>query len=312
MTMARAAPVVAHVRRFARRAAPATGAGRRRRGERADCSDIVERRAAFSEQLADDKTPYDPHKLQGLLRAGYKTRHNQKAAVLRRRGDAAAIFLGSGLDADFPPNELPEVALIGQSNCGKSSLLNAFIGSVTGEGLAPVSPRAGWTAQLGFYALEAEYYEETEPRLVLVDLPGYGPAVGDKGTRQRWRRAIKQYLRERRQLLSVLVLVDCERGLEEDDEQFLAGLQRRGTPHAVVLTRCDLLPPVQLARCHYLVTRRLEALGSPAADDVPAVSVLTGVGIEELWLRLLTGVVSWAEQQQESQLSQETEVSGRH
>lgn len=269
---------------------------RRRGGERADSGGIVARRAAHLALLSDDDEPFDRDVLHRLQHSGFSTGRNQKAAVWRRRGDASAEYIGCGLDKDWPSAAgLPEVALVGQSNSGKSSLINAFLGSISGEGVAPVSARAGWTAYLSFFRLSAELHGEVAPRFVLVDMPGYGDAVADKAMRRKWRQAVRAYLRAREELLSVLVLVDAERGLEPEDRELVAGLQRRGTAHAVVLTRADLLSPLQLARCHFRVSAELEALGSACAADVPIISVLTGVGVYELWQRLLVGVAEWQE-----------------
>ncbi|KAG8467031.1 hypothetical protein KFE25_000347 [Diacronema lutheri] len=273
----------------------------RRRGERADGGGIAARRAAHLALLSDEATPFERDVLRRLTRSGFATGRSQKAAVWRRRGDATAEYIGCALLGDWPDGGgLPEVALVGQSNSGKSSLLNAFLGSISGEGLAPVSARAGWTAHLSFFRLSAELAGEFAPRFVLVDMPGYGDAVADTSTRRTWRRAIRAYLSHRPALLSVLLLVDAERGLETEDRELLARLVRAGTPHALVLTRCDLLSPLQLARCHYRVSDELGELNSAAAADVPMISVLTGVGVRELWERLLVGVAEW----QDAQLQQ--------
>lgn len=277
-----------------RAAAPVPAASARRRGERVDGGGIAARRAAHLALLSGDDEPYERAVLERLMRSGFATGRSQKAAVWRRRGDARAEYVGCGLEKDWPSAcGLPEVALVGQSNAGKSSLLNAFVGSISGEGVAPVSARAGWTAYLSFFRLHAELHGETGPRFVLVDMPGYGDAVAHTPMRARWRQAVRAYLRTREELLSVLVLVDAERGLEPEDLSLLGGLVRQRRAHAVVLTRCDLLSPLQLARCHLRVSSALEALGSPSAGDVPTVSVLTGVGVRDLWERLLVGVAEW-------------------
>lgn len=278
--------------RFARKRAGSSPVPSRRSGERADSGGIAARRQLHLEYLDDETTPYERTTLRALERSGFGTGHSQKAATWRRRGDARAEYLGCGLDGDWPSGGgLAEVALVGQSNSGKSSLLNSFLGSLSGDGIAPVSARAGWTAYLSFFRVSAELHGETLPRLVLVDMPGYGDAVADAAVRRRWRRATRAYLRERPELLSVLVLVDAARGLETEDIELVRGLETRGTAHSVILTRCDLLTPLQLARCHARVSSELAALGSSGAADVPMVSVHTGVGVHELWERLLIGVV---------------------
>ncbi|KAJ1627430.1 P-loop containing nucleoside triphosphate hydrolase protein [Pavlovales sp. CCMP2436] len=271
-----------------------------RSGERSDSADTRGWREVRHDFLDDDETPFDRGLLERLKRSGYATGYSQKSACWRKRGDADGQYLGCGLDGDFPMSGgLPEVAIVGQSNSGKSSLLNSFLGSLGGDGIAPVSSKAGWTAYLSFFRLSAELRGSTEPRFVLVDMPGYGDAVADSAMRRRWRHAIRSYMRDRKELLSVLVLVDAERGLEPEDTDMVRRLVTRGTPHNVVLTKCDLLTPLQLAKCHHLVVHELGELGSDSAVDtnLPMVSVHTGVGVHELWERLLVGVSEWTENQ---------------
>lgn len=262
-----------------------------RKGDRADSMEIHAQRARHRALLADESAPLDPAVLQEVRAMGFGRRPSRKAAVQRLRGEGRAEYIGGGLSGQWPPNPLPEVGIIGQSNSGKSSLLNAMLGSVDGAGIAGVSSRPGWTARLEFYRISADYEGEYRPWFVLVDMPGYGSAVASKSTRQQWRKSVNLYLAARPELLSVLVLVDCERGLLADDVQFVQRLTRRRVPFHVLLTRCDVLTDVELARCHHAVVAALDTCGcTDAAEDVPMTSALTGVGIRELWQRLLRGV----------------------
>src|SRR5207253_3003279 len=121
-----------------------------------------------------------------------------------------------------PPPGPPEVALAGRSNVGKSALINVLVGR---RGLARASRTPGRTRQLNFFALDE--------RLVLVDLPGYGFAVGPEAERRAWKPLVETYLGERPTLRGVLLVVDARRGLEAEEEELLAYLAALGRPAAV-------------------------------------------------------------------------------
>jgi GTP-binding protein len=129
-----------------------------------------------------------------------------------------------------PPPRLPEVALAGRSNVGKSSLLNRLLGH---RGLARVSGTPGRTRQMNFF--------DVDGRWTLVDLPGYGFAVGPEAERRAWGPLVEGYLRTRATLRGVVVIVDVRRGLEEDEAELLAFLAASGRRAAVVATKVDKL-----------------------------------------------------------------------
>ncbi len=111
---------------------------------------------------------------------------------------------------------LPEVAMAGHSNCGKSSLVNALAGLAPQKGPARVSDRAGWTDAVFFYQLG-----KRPPVVTLADLPGYGHAVASVQQRRRWRTMVHDFLKERAVLSLCCVLVDCVRGLCREDKDLL-------------------------------------------------------------------------------------------
>src|SRR5256885_1395573 len=120
----------------------------------------------------------------------------------------AARFLGAAATpGGGPPPGPPEVAIAGRSNVGKSALINVLVGR---RGLARASRTPGRTRQLNFFALDE--------RLVLVDLPGYGFAVGPEAERRAWKPLVETYLGERPTLRGVLLVVDARRGIERSEE----------------------------------------------------------------------------------------------
>jgi GTP-binding protein len=176
-------------------------------------------------------------------------------------------FVGSFPDAHVRVEpELPEVAFIGRSNVGKSSLLNVLVGR---PGLARVSGSPGKTTLLNFYRL---------PGLYLVDLPGYGFARASKGARAGYRKLVNDYLRTRSTLAGVVWLLDIRHQPSNDDLEMQKLLAESGRPVLAVLTKADKLTRSALpVRVHELS----QALGLQQ-DQVEITSSHSKTGISEL------------------------------
>jgi GTP-binding protein len=129
----------------------------------------------------------------------------------------------------LPPMKLPEIAFAGRSNVGKSSLINAL----TGNGkLARTSNTPGRTQELNYFSDAAESF-------YIVDMPGYGYAEAPKAKVEAWTELIKDYLRGRRTLRRVFVLIDSRHGIKSTDEEILRLLDDSAVSYQIVLTKAD-------------------------------------------------------------------------
>jgi GTP-binding protein len=180
-----------------------------------------------------------------------------------------ARFIAGAADAEhLPPGRWPEIAFAGRSNVGKSSLLNRLAGR---HALARVSKTPGRTQQINFFLLDE--------RLMFVDLPGYGFARVPLAVKAKWQALVEGYLRRRRQLRGVVVIVDARRGVEPDDAMLLDFLGAHAIPGVLAVTKIDKLN--RGARRQRL--GELAASMSPTVCTVVGVSAQTGEGTADLW-----------------------------
>lgn len=186
--------------------------------------------------------------------------------------------------ADWPPEGPPELAFVGRSNVGKSSLINTL---VQRKNLVRTSGTPGRTRLLNF--LHVELLRGGGERLVLslVDLPGFGYAQVSKAERATWRPALERYLGKRESLRAVAFLIDARRGPEIEERELAPWIAARGVTVVPVLTKIDKMP--KHAR-HPTAVQVAQALGQP----VVLFSAVTGEGSAELWARLLAAVVPQA------------------
>lgn len=141
------------------------------------------------------------------------------------------------LPADYPPQKLPEVAIAGRSNAGKSSFINGLLIS---EKIAKVSSTPGKTRLLNFFEVNEKY--------TLVDMPGYGFAARAGDEMQNWQKMIENYLVSRSTLKGLLLVMDIRRDWSEDEESLKLFLEPRGIPMALILTKSDKLTKNELAK----------------------------------------------------------------
>jgi GTP-binding protein len=183
-------------------------------------------------------------------------------------------FMLSALAAEqFPPSDVPEIAFLGRSNVGKSSLLNALVG----EKAAKVSRTPGRTRAINFFMLLDQNQNQKK---IFADLPGYGYAKISKSISAGWPAFIEPYLAERSTLELCVCLVDANVPAQQSDRQLIDWLRATGREFAVAATKIDRLSGNERTRNLLALKKGLEL------DEVLPVSAKTGYGIKELWSRI--------------------------
>jgi GTP-binding protein len=182
----------------------------------------------------------------------------------------AEFIWGSQTPGEFPNTAFPEVAFVGRSNVGKSSLLNALAGQ---KNLARVSKTPGRTQQFNFFNLA--------DRLMLVDMPGYGYAAVGKKLEKIWSDMADSYFRGRDQLRRVFVLVDGRHGLKDHDVMLLDWLDRLVVPYQIILTKMDKVTEAEAVVLRDTMSAQIARHGA-AQPDILETSVEAKKGIDEL------------------------------
>lgn len=195
------------------------------------------------------------------------------------------VFLLSATDAAHFPSESkthgrPEVAFLGRSNVGKSSLINALLGTKE----ARVSSTPGRTRAINFFALHevAGGKQKALPSMIFSDLPGYGYAKISKSISAEWPKFIEPYLGEREALALCICLVDTNIPPQPSDQQLITYLKQVQRPFVVVGTKADRISKNVLAKNLAALKREHEI------EEILPVSSKTGAGIPALWERIQT------------------------
>jgi GTP-binding protein len=184
----------------------------------------------------------------------------------------SAAFIKSGLRAShFPPSTLPEVAFAGRSNVGKSSLLNTLMGR---KALVRTSRNPGQTRMLNFFIVNED--------LVMVDLPGYGFSRAPKEIIRNYQESMAAYLKNRKNLILVILLLDIRRRPSDDDKAFLKMTQSSTPEVLLVLTKSDTIGRGYWMKAWSEISRELEQANRPPIFF----SARTGQGRDELWAEI--------------------------
>jgi GTP-binding protein len=177
-------------------------------------------------------------------------------------------FAGAIAEPGKPaPERLPQVAVAGRSNVGKSTLLNRLVGR---KKLARTSKRPGKTTEINFYRVNG--------RFLLADLPGYGFARVPDEVRRRWGPLIESYLGGSPDLLGIVLLIDARHGPTDDDRRMVEYLARLGLPALFVLTKIDKLKRAERRKAVERAKRELDV----PEDQVLVTSGTTGEGVGSL------------------------------
>ncbi len=180
------------------------------------------------------------------------------------------FMAGAASVESLPRISHAEIAFIGRSNVGKSSLVNALVGQ---NALARISQNPGATKQLNFFLLGE--------KLMLVDMPGYGFAKVSKDKKSDWDHLIRSYLCGRPNLKRALVLIDARRGVMQVDDDFMRVLDDSAVNFQIVLTKADAISAAELVEIQaqtVAATRRHVA----ARPEIVTTSSLTKMGIRDL------------------------------
>ena len=182
------------------------------------------------------------------------------------------LKMTAGFASQFPTDAIPQVALSGRSNVGKSSLINTLLGR---KSLARVSATPGKTITVNFY--------EVDKKLFLVDLPGYGFAARNHENQRQWSALTDGYFTKNKNIdlvRGVVQLIDSRAGITRDDAMMLEWMNASGFPYIVVITKIDKLNKTERAAC-------IEKINADEriAEGTPIIpfSSLKGEGKAELW-----------------------------
>ncbi|MCM3357797.1 MULTISPECIES: ribosome biogenesis GTP-binding protein YihA/YsxC [unclassified Psychrobacillus] len=184
------------------------------------------------------------------------------------------LLISAVRPAQYPEGDLPEFALAGRSNVGKSSFINKMIGR---KSMARISSKPGKTQTLNFYKLEED--------LLFVDVPGYGYAKVSKSERAAWGKMIETYFTSREVLKGVLLIVDLRHPPTKDDCMMYDFLKHYNIPCIVIATKADKIPKGKWDKHKKIVKDELQM---DKSDPLIVFSSETGLGFDAAWKEIET------------------------
>ncbi len=183
------------------------------------------------------------------------------------------LKMTAGLPWQLIKGGVPQIAFVGRSNVGKSSLINSLLGR---KKLARVSSEPGKTITVNYY--------EVDKKICLVDLPGYGFARRAKNDINKWSALTEHYFVDNSALTYVLQLIDIRVGITEDDKMMLGYLDHYNVPYMVVATKCDKLNKTQLNEA---CSKLLSSGVLRSNTEIILYSSLKGTGRDTLWQQII-------------------------
>ena len=181
----------------------------------------------------------------------------------------ADILLSAANKSHYPQDDIPEVALAGRSNVGKSSFINTMLNR---KNLARTSGKPGKTQLLNFFNIDCQ--------LRFVDVPGYGYARVSKKEREKWGKMIEEYLTTRKNLKAVISLVDLRHEPSADDVQMYEFLKYYEIPVILVATKADKIPRGKWNKHESMIKKKLDF---DKSDTFIIFSSVNKAGVEESW-----------------------------
>ena len=181
----------------------------------------------------------------------------------------ADILLSATNKSHYPQDDIPEVALAGRSNVGKSSFINTMLNR---KNLARTSGKPGKTQLLNFFNID--------DKLRFVDVPGYGYARVSKKEREKWGKMIEEYLTSRENLRAVVSLVDLRHEPSDDDVQMYEFLKYYEIPVILVATKADKIPRGKWNKHESMIKKKLDF---DKSDTFIIFSSVNKTGVEEAW-----------------------------
>lgn len=188
----------------------------------------------------------------------------------------AEILLSAANKSHYPQDSIPEIALAGRSNVGKSSFINTLLNR---KNLARTSGKPGKTQLLNFFDIDG--------KLRFVDVPGYGYAKVSKSERAKWGKMIEEYLTSRDNLRAVVSLVDLRHDPSADDVQMYEFLKYYEIPVIVVATKADKIPRGKWNKYESAIKKKLNF---DKNDDFIIFSSVNKAGLDEAWDAILAKI----------------------